>query len=74
MTRQPAADVLLTMVSDTYIDAIRRGFYSAADLTLKGLLSSQDVRTLLVADHPRSLNRPRGHHVQPLARRARTSP
>jgi teichuronic acid biosynthesis glycosyltransferase TuaH len=48
-------DVVLAMVSDTWTDAVRRGFYSTADQTIRSLEADERVRRLLVADHPRGL-------------------
>jgi teichuronic acid biosynthesis glycosyltransferase TuaH len=48
-------DVVLAMVSDTWTDAVRRGFYSTADQTIKSLDAAGPVRRLLVADHPRGI-------------------
>ncbi|KQS68847.1 glycosyltransferase [Modestobacter sp. Leaf380] len=48
-------DVVVALVSDTWTDAVRRGFYSTADQTLVTLRASPEVRTVLVADHPRGV-------------------
>ncbi|MCZ2817361.1 glycosyltransferase [Modestobacter sp. VKM Ac-2984] len=52
---QSRIDVLLAMVSDTWSDAVRRGFYSTADQTIKSIEAAGPIRRLLVADHPRGL-------------------
>ncbi|CCH85904.1 Putative teichuronic acid biosynthesis glycosyltransferase tuaH [Modestobacter italicus] len=48
-------DVVVALVSDTWTDAVRRGFYSTADQTLQTLLTAEQVGTVLVADHPRGV-------------------
>jgi teichuronic acid biosynthesis glycosyltransferase TuaH len=48
-------DVVVALVSDTWTDAVRRGFYSTADQTLQTLFAADEVGTVLVADHPRGV-------------------
>ena len=50
-----STDVVVALVSDTWTDAVRRGFYSTADQTLTTLLAEPAVGTVLVADHPRGV-------------------
>ena len=52
---QGRLDVVLAMVSDTWTDAVRRGFYSTADQTIRSLEVDASVRRLLIADHPRGI-------------------
>lgn len=48
-------DVVMALVSDTWQEAVRRGFYSTADQTLLTLMRRPTVGRVLVADHPRGV-------------------
>ncbi|MFD6547816.1 glycosyltransferase [Bacillus cereus] len=48
-------DAVVAMVSDTWADSVRRGFYSTADQTILSLLGDERIRRVMVADHPRGL-------------------
>ena len=50
-----STDVVVALVSDTWTDAVRRGFYSTADQTLRTLMGHPGIGTVLVADHPRGV-------------------
>jgi teichuronic acid biosynthesis glycosyltransferase TuaH len=67
------SDVVVALVSDTWTDAVRRGFYSTADQTLQTFLGDPGTRRVLVADHPRvvaSQLRRRARGDRPAPRRA----
>ncbi|MBY6539471.1 glycosyltransferase [Rhodococcus sp. BP-349] len=50
-----ADGVVVAMVSDTWADAVRRGFYSTADQMIMSLMEDERVPRVLVADHPRGV-------------------
>ncbi|WP_299576134.1 glycosyltransferase [uncultured Williamsia sp.] len=51
----PERIVVLAMVSDTWTDTLRRGFYSTADQLFLSMMADSRVSRIVVADHPRGL-------------------
>ncbi|MBD1319033.1 glycosyltransferase [Gordonia hankookensis] len=47
--------IVVAMVSDTWVDAERRDFYTTEDQFILSALDKGSVRELLVADHPRGI-------------------
>lgn len=62
--------IVVAMVSDTWEDSVRRGFYSTADQFILSVLAAEDAPQVLVVDHPRGVasqfkRRARGERAAP---------